>query len=102
MADCCRKEKRIVLGLALVCLLIIPCMANGSESTSLTSKPNTERQQSSSRASSSSSFMNWAQRFGNRVGKNLSEAASKTASAIKQAVADNNEKHHIEESPSDN
>lgn len=102
MFECCRKEKRIFLGLFLVSLLVLPGMANGNDSTSSISKANAERQQSSSEASSSSSFMNWARRFGNRVGENISEAASKTASAIKNAVADNKEEHHIEESPSDN
>jgi hypothetical protein len=43
--------------------------------------------------------MNWAQRFGNRVGENISEAASKTASAIKNGTSDNKQKTQSEDNP---
>ena len=76
MFECCRKEKSIFLGLFLMFLLVFPPMVNGKESTYASSKSNAEIQPSTSEASSSPSarFMNWARRFGNRVGENLSEA----------------------------
>ena len=46
-----------------------------------------------------SDVMNWAQRFGNRVGENISEATSKTATAIKNAASDNKQQSQSEDSP---
>ena len=99
MHDCCRKAKGIFLALFML-LLVFPCMANANESTATISKANAEKQTSTHEVSPSSSVMKWVRRFGNRVGENISEAASKTASAIKNVAVSNKEEHQIEESPS--
>jgi hypothetical protein len=99
MFNCCRKDKSMFPGLFFMLLLIFPGMADANESTATINKANAGKHASTHEASPSASFMNWVRRFGNRVGENISEAASKTASAIKNAAVDNKEEDQIEESP---
>lgn len=80
-----------ICGAVLVLLLSMPVIVNGKEATSTTGKKSSETQKTNKTDTSFtfSGFINWAQRFGNRVGDNISEAASKTASAIKNGASDN-------------
>ena len=82
-------------------LLVFPVKGNGEESTATTSEKNSEVQQSTDANSglTMSDVMTWVQRFGNRVGENISEATSKTASAIKKATSDNSPEDQSEGSP---
>ncbi|MDH3504403.1 MAG: hypothetical protein OEM58_07740 [Nitrospirota bacterium] len=85
----------------LLMLLGLPGIANGKESTTTTDEKKSEVHQSA-KADSESTFsdvMNWTRRFGNRVGENISEAAGKTASAIKKATSDNTQKSPSKDSP---
>ena len=93
--------KGIILGVLLVLLLVIPALANGEESTATTREKNTEFQQTTDADSglSMSDVMTWVQRFGNRVGENISEATSKTVSAIKNAASDNKQDLQLKNSP---
>jgi hypothetical protein len=88
-------------GLLFVLILGLPVMANGEKSTPATGEKNAEVSPPAEADSglTFSDVMNWAQRFGNRVGENISEAASKTASAIKKAAADNKQQSQSENSP---
>jgi hypothetical protein len=90
-----------IRGVLLVLLLGLSVIANGKESTTTTDEKKPEVHQTN-KADSELTFsdvMNWARRFGNRVGENISEAASKTASAIKNATSDNKQKTQFEDSP---
>ena len=101
MCDYTRTGKGIILGVLLVLLLVFPALANGEESTATTREKNAEVQQSTNEDSSlaMSDVMIWAQRFGNRVGENISEATSKTVSAIKNATSDNKQYPSSKNSP---
>ena len=93
--------KGIVFGILLGLLFVLPVLAIEEEPTVKTGEKNSERHQTPKTDSglTFSDVMKWAQRSGNRVGENLSEAASKTASAIKNAVRDNKQKPQSEDSP---
>ena len=93
--------KGIIVGVFLATLLVFPVKGNGEESTATTSEKNSEVQQSTDADSglTMSDVMTWAQRFGNRVGENISEATSKTVSAIKNATSDNIQEPQSKDSP---
>ena len=98
MSDCRHMRNGYIRGVLFVLLVGLPVIANGKESATTTDEKNPEVHQAN-KADSESTFsdvMNWAQRFGNRVGEIISEAASKTASAIKNATSDNKQKTQSE------
>ncbi len=101
MFDCGYAEKGIIVGVFLAALLVFPVKGNGEESTATTSEKNSEVQQSTDEDSglTMSDVMIWAQRFGNRVGENISEATSKTVSAIKNATSDNKQDPQSKDGP---
>jgi hypothetical protein len=101
VSECRHIRNGYIRGVMLVFLLGLPLIANGKESTTTTGEKNPEVHQTTEGDSDStfSGFMNWAQRFGNRVGENISEAASKTASAIKNGTSDNKQKTQSEDNP---
>jgi len=99
--DCGYVGKGIIVGLFLATLLVFPVKGNGEESTATTSEKNSEFHKTTDEDSglTMSDVMNWVQRFGNRVGENISEATSKTASAIKNATSDNPQEPQSKDSP---
>ena len=101
MFDCGYAGKGILVGVSLAALLVFPVKGNGEESTATTSEKNSEVQQSTNEDSglTMSDVMIWARRFGNRVGENISEATSKTVSAIKSATSDNKQDPQSKDSP---
>ena len=101
MCDYTRTGKGIILGVLLGLLFVFPALANGEESTATTREKNSEVQQSTDADSglTMSDVMTWVQRFGNRVGENISEATSKTASAIKKATSDTKQESSSEDIP---
>ncbi len=75
---------------ALVTCMCFPLVAHGEESK-VSEKERKAEVRKDSQTDSGVTFsdvMGWAQRFGNRVGDNISEATSKTATAIKNAASD--------------
>lgn len=101
MFDCGYAGKGIFAGVFLAALLVFPVKGKGEESTATTSEKNSEVHQTPGADSglTMSDVMDWVRRSGNRVGENLSEAASKTASAIKNATSDNTPEDQSEGSP---
>jgi hypothetical protein len=99
--DCGYAGKGIIVGVFLVALMVFPVITNGADSTSISSEKNSEVQQSTDEDSglTMSDVMTWVQRFGNRVGENISEATSKTASAIKNATSDTKQESPSKDSP---
>jgi len=99
--DCGYVGKGIIVGLFLAALLVFPVKGNGEESNATTSEKNSEFHKTTDEDSglTMSDVMNWVQRFGNRVGENISEATSKTASAIKNATSDNIQEPQSKDSP---
>ena len=99
--DCGYAGKGIIVGVFLAALLVFPVKGNGEESTATISEKNSEVQQSTDADSglTMSDVMSWVRRFGNRVGENISEATSKTASAIKNATSDNKQESPSKDSP---
>ena len=96
-----RAAIRTIFGVLLVLLFEMPVIADSKESTTTESGKESEAHQSN-KADSDSTFsdvMGWARRFGNRVGDNISEAAGKTASAIKKAASENKPKSQSEDNP---
>jgi hypothetical protein len=93
--------KGIILGIMLGLLFILPAIGNGEESTAPTSEKNSEVHQTPKADSglTMSDVMSWVRRSGNRVGENLSEAASKTASAIKKVATGDKQNPPSEDSP---
>ncbi|HNP31057.1 MAG TPA: hypothetical protein PKK23_18575 [Nitrospirales bacterium] len=92
---------RAVCGVLLVLLLELPVLANGKESTTTKgeSESNVHQPAKADSDSTISDVMGWARRFGKRVGENFSEAAGKTATAIKKATSDKKPKSPSEDSP---
>jgi len=83
-------RKSLLLGLFLVALVGIPVISPAEQSTPSTDAEKSQAQASTKQDSSAVTFSdvgNWLQRSGNRVGEELSKAASKTASAIKKTVS---------------
>lgn len=99
--DCRQIRNGYMGGVLLVFLLGLPLIANGKESTTTTDEKNPEVHQTTEADSEStfSDVMSWARRFGNQVGENISEAAGKTASAIKNATSDNKQQSQSEDNP---
>jgi gas vesicle protein len=81
-----------VVGMML--LLMVPAIANGDEARTTNKAKASESTQTTDLNSEGnlSNVMKWVQRFGNRVGDEISQAAGKTASAIKNTVKDNKPK----------
>jgi len=83
-------RKSLLLGLFLVAFVGIPVLSPAEQSIPSTDGEQSQAQASSKQNSSAITFSdvgNWLQRSGNRVGEELSKAASKTASAIKKTVS---------------
>ncbi len=101
MFDCGYARKGIIVGVFLAALLVFPVITNGEGSTSISSEKNSEVQQSTDEDSglTMSDVMTWVRRFGNRVGENISEATSKTASAIKNATSETKQEPQSKDSP---
>ena len=101
MFDCGYSGKGIIVGVFLVALLGFPVITNGEDSTSIPSEKNSEAHLATDADSglTMSDVMGWVRRFGNRVGDNLSEATSKTVSAIKNATSDNKQEPQSKNSP---
>ena len=93
--------KGSIVGVFLVALLGFPVITNGEDSTSFPSEKNSKVHQTTDADSglTMSDVMGWVQRFGNRVGENISEATSKTVSAIKNATSDNKQEPQSTNSP---
>ncbi|MDR4484859.1 MAG: hypothetical protein R3B95_16905 [Nitrospirales bacterium] len=101
VCDWGRAAISTIFGVLLVLLFEMPVIADGKESTTTEGGKESEAHQSN-KADSDSTFsdvMGWARRFGNRVGDNISEAAGKTASAIKKATSENKPKSQSEDNP---
>ena len=95
-------RKGLPLGLFLVAFVSFPVISTAEESKSPVGVAKAQEQSSSKQDSSSVTFSdvgNWLQRSGNRVGEELSKAASKTASAIKKAVSGGKREDRSKESP---
>lgn len=94
LIEWCHMKNSNICGLLFVFLLGWPVIANGEKSITTKGEKSSEVSQPAKTDSglTFSDVMNWAQRFGNRVGDNISEAASKTASAIKNGASDNTQK----------
>lgn len=101
MCDWGHSGNSTICGVLLVLLVGLPVIANGKESTTTTDEKSREVHETTEADSglTFSDVMNWAQRFGNRVGENISEATSKTASAIKNVTSDNKQQSQSEDSP---
>ncbi len=101
MFDCGYARKGIIVGVFLAALLVFPVITNGEGSTSISSEKHSEVQQSTDEDSglTMSDVMTWVRRFGNRVGENISEATSKTASAIKNATSETKQAPQSKDSP---
>ena len=101
MFDCGYAEKGIIVGVFLVALFVFPGFTNGEDSTSTPSEKTSEVQWSTDQDSgfTMSDVGIWIQRFGNRVGENISEATSKTASAIKKATSNTKQESSSEDDP---
>lgn len=83
-------RKGMIVGAFLIAQVAFPVKGHSEEATPKTSEKNAEGQQSTDQDSgfTMSDVTTWAQRFGNRVGENISEAASKTTTAIKNGTSD--------------
>ena len=94
-------RKGLLLGLFLLIFLGIPVISTAEQTTPSAGASKSQAQPPSKQDSSSVTFSdvgNWLQRSGNRVGEELSKAASKTASAIKRAVSGGKREDRSEES----
>ena len=101
MFDCARTRNGTIFGVWLILLLVFPAFANGEESPAMTREKNAEfhRPNDTDSGLTMSDVMTWVQRFGNRVGDNLSEATSKTVSAVKSAASNNTQDPPLKNSP---
>lgn len=101
MCNLGQTRNNMICGVLLVLLLGLPVITDAKEATTTTDEKQSEAQQSTKDDSdvTFSDVMGWARRFGNRVGDNISEATGKTATAIKNAVSDNQPKSQSEDSP---
>ena len=89
-----------ILLATLVASVFSPFIANGEEANA-TDKERKSEVRAPTQAGSDVTFsdvMGWVQRFGNRVGENISEATGKTATAIKSAVSDQDKDPESKES----
>jgi hypothetical protein len=101
VSDWQHRRNGSIRGVLFVLLLGFPLVANGQESATTTDEKQPEIHQPTKTDSelTFSDVMNLAQRFGNRVGENISEATSKTATAIKNATSDTTQQAHSEDPP---
>ena len=101
MFNCGDAGKGIFVGVFLVVFLIFPVKGNSEESPATTKEKTLEVQRSTDQDSgfTMSDVGIWIQRFGNRVGENISEATSKTASAIKKATSNTKQESSSEDDP---
>ena len=93
-------RKSLLVGLLLVAGVIIPVISTGEEQTPTPRETNPQVHPSSKKDSpvTFSDVTNWARRSGNRVGEELSKAASKTVSAIKKAASGSKQEDRSEKS----
>ena len=93
-------RKSLLVGLFLVACVIIPVISTGEEPTPTPRETKSQVQPSSKQDSpvTFSDVTDWARRSGNRVGEELSKAASKTASAIKKAASGRKQEDQSEKS----
>jgi hypothetical protein len=97
-----RTEMNKIILVGMILFLMMPAITNGEESTTTKAKASESTKTTDTDSEVTfSSVMKWVQRFGNRVGDEISQAAGKTASAIKNTVTDNQPKTPApsEESP---